>query len=185
MFADDTHGQKAYLPETLFSPLYSHRRPIKRGICKTIRSTAGAGALALATTLLFGWSAGSALAAPAGQANASSNGSYPLSLRGNIGDYTFGSGDEECLLCSPDNTANCECVFIQSGTSTYWSWGTNPYSAVAYELELDYPTNNLTDSGTGGSCATAIGGFALKGPSRRTSWELKPLAHSARPRTAT
>jgi hypothetical protein len=133
----------------------------------TIRSTAGAGALALATTLLFGWGAGSALAAPAGQANASSNSSYPLSLRGNIGDYAFGSGsdsgDGQCAFCSLDNTANCECLGIENGTSTYWSWGTNPYSAIGYELEVDYLTTNLTDSGTGGSCATAIGGISVEG----------------------
>jgi hypothetical protein len=128
----------------------------------TIRSTAGAGALALATTLLFGWGAGSALAAPAGQANASSNASYPLSLRGNIGDYGFGAGDE-CAFCSEDNYANCVCLEVENGTSTYWSWGKNPYSAINYLLEVDYLTTNLTDSGTGGSCATAIGAIGVEG----------------------
>jgi hypothetical protein len=128
----------------------------------TIRSLAGAGALALASALVFGWGAGSALAAPAEQANASTSRSYSLSLRGNTGDYVFDSG-ADCNYCSLDNQPNCECLILYSGSSTYWSWNTNPYSAVRYEIEVDYLLNNTTDSGTGGSCATAIGGITVEG----------------------
>lgn len=127
----------------------------------TIRSLAGAGALALASALVFGWGAGSALAKPAEQASSSGT-SYPLAMRGNVGGYSFSNG-EGCNYCSSDNYASCECIFLNSGTATTWSWGPHPYTQIGYTLEVDYLLSNTTSSGTGGSCATAIGGISVEG----------------------
>ena len=57
----------------------------------TIRSWAGAGAVALASALVCGWSAGPAMAKCRQRASQRQlpTLSYPLSLRGNAGDYSI------------------------------------------------------------------------------------------------
>jgi hypothetical protein len=121
----------------------------------TIRSWAGG--LALVSTLLFGWGAGSALAKPAEKSAASSDVSYPLSLRGNAVNLQF---NNDCTFC---NVEDCSCISFQGGPSTYWQWGTNPYTVIGYSIEVDYLLADSTDSGTGGSCVAAVGGIKVDG----------------------
>jgi hypothetical protein len=129
----------------------------------TIRSWAGAGMLALAGVLLCG-AAGPAMAG--GTPPASSNiksttsSSYPFSLRGNLVIVGTGSGESQCLYC--DVGSACQCIFVASGSSSYWSWATNPYSLIGFEAELDYFQSGV-DNGTGGFCSPAIGGITVDG----------------------
>jgi hypothetical protein len=134
----------------------------------TIRSLAGASAVALATALVCGWTARPALAkasppASSTQSNASTtNLSYPLSLRGNATNLSYGSG-AECNYCSPDNQGSCECLFFENGSQTFWQWGTNPYTVIGYAVEVDYYFDSGIDNGTEGFCSPATGGIYVEG----------------------
>lgn len=134
----------------------------------TIRSWAGAGTVALASALVCGWTASPAMAKGAPPAsttpsNASStNLSYPLSLRGNATDLSYGSG-AECNFCSPDNQGSCACVFFENGSQTFWQWSTNPFTVIGYEIEVDYYPDSGIDNGTEGFCSPATGGISVDG----------------------
>ena len=134
----------------------------------TIRSWAGAGMVALASALVCGWTAGPAMAkaappASSTQTNASStNLSYPLSLRGNATGLQYNSG-ANCHFCSPDNYGSCECVSFVNGSQTFWQWNTNPYTAIGYQIEIDYYLDTGIDNGTEGLCSPATGGISIAG----------------------
>ena len=97
------------------------------------------------------------------QTNASStNLSYPLSLRGNATDLSYGSG-AECNYCSLDNQGSCACIFFESGSQTFWQWSTNPFTVIGYEIEVDYYLDAGVDNGTEGFCSPATGGIAVDG----------------------
>ncbi|MGA2410506.1 MAG: hypothetical protein ABSG46_08990 [Candidatus Binataceae bacterium] len=125
-----------------------------------IRSWARAGALALAGAAVFGWGVSPA------QAQASP--SYALTLRGNIGGYTYGIDPgvfpDGCQLCDTDG---CACLYGESGSSSVWKWNNNTYSNSSYVFELDYLDEEL-DSGTGNSCDPAIGEIEVTGVAGNT-----------------